>query len=448
MSVTLTQLYSGVSTANQAGWWKPFDTDFLGNEYFASCINPITGEDKSNHNVMIQQRKADGTIITGFCQNRDNGGILTFVNDTGHNNPSIAVDAKGYIHVFTSMHVNRINYFRSSKPFDVTSLEQQFFDWPDSMWTYTYPVLVKDAVGSVYVLMRSGIDQSTTLTNRMGVLYKWTVGNYPAKKNKWDRFKVIFWDSSHSYYPDDLRLDSSGSINIIYEIGPIGAGTLRHRGTFIKITSGGIITDVAGSALQTPLDTSASQAKEVYQPLVTGEDYLANDNANLNLTAGVQTAKIIWDTANKKSLGIAFRYRPMRDTAATTFGGFGLRIATWNSSAWVLEDLFSLDSPIFSTSAAISALAVSGVMHIYFSLEVGGKAVLCKAVGTPGSWKYYKLTDKYTLPLRFQIEDFNGTHIGLLTAPSQNLLWRIMIDANLVPLTSYDTADALMSAIV
>ncbi|MBL1822456.1 hypothetical protein ELE64_31315, partial [Klebsiella pneumoniae] len=102
------------SESNQAGWWHPVDS-FQGLEYYGLCKEFGTA---GYHQVEIVRRDADGTLTRGLCKNTD-GTVASYVNDVGHNQPSVVVDGAGYIHVFTSMHTNLLRYFRSSLPGDV-----------------------------------------------------------------------------------------------------------------------------------------------------------------------------------------------------------------------------------------------------------------------------------------------------------------------------------------
>lgn len=465
MPVSLKTVSGRVSPANQAAWWKPFDLDRFGNKYFIACIVPINGAATTYHNVLIAKEDTAGNVTSSYCVDGP-GRLATWLNDVGHNCPSIVVDANGFIHVFTSMHTNEIRYYRSQAPYDITTMQRQFFEWPDSVWQYTYPTVTKDSAGNVYLLVRCGVQNQTILTHRMGALYKWTpaaltdgaeVLVQPASPGKWSRFKLLFWEADRSFYPDDLRIGTDSLVHTIYEVGPQHAGTLRHRGTYARInasTAG--LTDIAGAALTTPLATAVTQGAEVYQDLVEGEEYLANSTSStFNNMAGIQAAKIIWDSDNNAFQGVVYRYRPMRTSGGSTFGGFGIRVATWNGTAWAHDDLFELDSSSVSTSAAVAATVHGGVFRIYFSIEKGGVAWLCVAVGNPGSWEYYNLSRPagYTLPLRFQIEqyatvDATGTDdVGYLTAPNLNVAWSVTIPEDLTDLTSYATFDGLIGSL-
>lgn len=459
MALTQELITDRASSANQSGWWKPFDTDRWGNKYFASCVKPINGASGGYHHVLISVRNADGSASDGYCCDGP-GKLATWVNDVGHNTPSIAVDANGFIHVFTSMHVNEIRYYRSRNPYDVTSMERQFFEWPDTGWRFTYPVVTKDAAGAVYALFRTGLYNTTTKTQAMGVLYKWTpfarsdatdtFQAPPVKTGQWDRFSLIFMKGNRSFYPDDLRVSDAGKVHVLYEIGPENSGTLRHRGTLVLIDRlTRAITDIAGNPLSTPVSSEVSTANEVYQGLVSGEGYTPNTDPNVNLMAGIQTAKMIWDAETNTCLGVVYRYRPMRESSAGTFGGFGVRVAMWNGASWEHEDLFELDDGTVATSAALAATVHDATNRIYFSLEKGAAAYLCMAVGNVGNWTYYNLTpvQNYPKPLRFQFEKSAAGDTGYLTAPAAGLVIGLDVPVDLSDLTGYPSFNALIATL-
>lgn len=116
------------SESNQAGWWHPLDS-FQGVECYGLCKEYGTA---GYHQVEIVRRDADGTLTRGMCKNVD-GTVAEFNNDVGHNQPSVVVDGAGYIHVFTSMHVNLLRYFRSVRPGDVSQWWMR--PWTFRMWT-------------------------------------------------------------------------------------------------------------------------------------------------------------------------------------------------------------------------------------------------------------------------------------------------------------------------
>ncbi|UNA33921.1 BNR repeat-containing protein [Klebsiella pneumoniae subsp. pneumoniae] len=102
---------------------------FQGVECYGLCKEYGTA---GYHQVEIVRRDADGTLTRGMCKNVD-GTVAEFNNDVGHNQPSVVVDGAGYIHVFTSMHVNLLRYFRSARL--ATCRKWWMRPWTFRMWT-------------------------------------------------------------------------------------------------------------------------------------------------------------------------------------------------------------------------------------------------------------------------------------------------------------------------
>ncbi|EOY0447311.1 TPA: BNR-4 repeat-containing protein [Klebsiella pneumoniae] len=67
-----------------------------------------------------------------MCKNVDRT-VAECNNYVGHNQSSVVVDGAGYIHVFTSMHVNLLRYFRSARPGDVSQIVEA--PCTSRMWT-------------------------------------------------------------------------------------------------------------------------------------------------------------------------------------------------------------------------------------------------------------------------------------------------------------------------
>ncbi|MEA2068082.1 MAG: BNR repeat-containing protein [Verrucomicrobiota bacterium] len=73
-----------------------------------------------------------------------------------HNYITIALDADGYLHVSGNMHVVPLIYFRSTNPYDVTSLQQIAGMVGDREQEVTYPKFLENANGEMIFTYRDG----------------------------------------------------------------------------------------------------------------------------------------------------------------------------------------------------------------------------------------------------------------------------------------------------
>ena len=69
-----------------------------------------------------------------------------------HGNPSIAIDAKGYLHVFFGCHGRAMKHVRSAAPYDISRWEAM----PSPTSRATYPQSMRMADGSIYLFYRAG----------------------------------------------------------------------------------------------------------------------------------------------------------------------------------------------------------------------------------------------------------------------------------------------------
>jgi hypothetical protein len=73
-----------------------------------------------------------------------------------HNYIVMEVDRDGYLHVSGNMHVNPLVYFRSTKPYDVTSLVPVHRMTGEKEDKVTYPKFLRGAVGELIFNYRDG----------------------------------------------------------------------------------------------------------------------------------------------------------------------------------------------------------------------------------------------------------------------------------------------------
>ena len=229
-----------VDGSNQSGWWNPLAV-VDGTTYFAYNVTAAT----NRHQVHLAARAADGSWTTG-CLRTQGGACADFLDDNGHNQPSIVVDGSGIIHAFVSMHHEPWHYFRSAVAGDGTSLVDVSAEMPDQGAAISYPVTARGADGDAWLMVRVGADPQG---RRDGVLY-----HYSLATGTWTRETVIASAVGYSFYADDLEVDGSGRVHILWEWGPWPAGPYRHLGSYVVYDpAGSTFSDVAGQPPQAPV---------------------------------------------------------------------------------------------------------------------------------------------------------------------------------------------------
>jgi len=84
------------------------------------------------------------------------GGTSTVVGWDSHNSIVIGIDKEGYIHLSGNMHVHPITYFRSAKPYDITTLEQVMEMTGKNEKRCTYPKFMHSREGELIFHYRDG----------------------------------------------------------------------------------------------------------------------------------------------------------------------------------------------------------------------------------------------------------------------------------------------------
>lgn len=115
-----------------------------------------------------------------------------------HNSIAMAVDNDGFIHISGNMHCNPLVYFRSEKPYDVTSLKPVHRMTGEREQKATYPKFIKGPGGELIFSYRDGGSGN-------GVLI---YNRYDPQTCTWSRLL------------DTPLLDGAGDMNA-YPIGPI-----------------------------------------------------------------------------------------------------------------------------------------------------------------------------------------------------------------------------------
>ncbi|MEQ9216665.1 MAG: BNR repeat-containing protein [Cyclobacteriaceae bacterium] len=104
----------------------------------------------ANRNMVVGQRDLDEDAFELYVMpatSRETaGGTSTVLGWDSHNSLTIGIDKEGYIHVAGNMHVHPITYFRSTKPHDITTLEQvmEMVGTEEKRCTYPHFMLTKE----------------------------------------------------------------------------------------------------------------------------------------------------------------------------------------------------------------------------------------------------------------------------------------------------------------
>ncbi|MDG1643470.1 BNR-4 repeat-containing protein [Klebsiella huaxiensis] len=418
------------SESNQAGWWHPLDS-FQGLEYYGLCKE---GGTSGKHQVEIVRRDADGTLTRGLCKNTD-GTTAEYDNDVGHNQPSVVVDGAGYIHVFTSMHVNLLRYFRSARPGDVSQMVDATLDFPDVDWVWTYPIVSRGPDGAVYCMMRVANRSTIGETKRSGILYRYDIGS-----QLWSRYAHAAETENRSVYPDDMSAQADG-LHLIFEWAPYPSAAVRHVGEYGVIGTDGLMRTIDGVQLNMPI----TQGQAAYKSLQPDE----NPVSGTGLAAGIQSAKF---AMNGGSLShITYRFRTEDDPEGTWFSKFRVFVATWSGSAWVEDELAYVPPEIGDTSAALAATVQGGKRRVYFSVEYfssgNAVAVIVLAENAGSGWVYSILGNSAPTLLRLGIAPGNGGDVLYVSAPYEARVYRYFVPENYMPAQTFSSFEALLETL-
>jgi len=335
-----------LDSSNQAAWWKPVD-EVGGSTYVAFDEHvPPTADapPQTYHRVVIGHALGDGGWETGCVKDPSApDGCARFVDDCGHNQPTVVVDGDGFVHAFVSMHNAPWHYYRSAEPGSVTDMVDRSREMPHQAGRFTYPVATRTPNGDVYLIIRGTVDGSPS----NGRLYRWS-----NETNTWSSVLTFASQVKHWVYPDDLVADAQGDLHILYEWSYGGARAVRHLGSYLRYSpTTGLLSNLRGDVLQAPVTTAA---KAVYQPLEQGET--ATGGA-VNTAAGIQSAKLAIVPGTSTPM-IAYRYR--RETS----GPFEVRRARPYGTGWRREVVYA---GRYDTFAAIDITHSGDTVRIYYA---------------------------------------------------------------------------------
>lgn len=381
-----------VDTSNRAGWWTPI-VERGGAIYYAYAA---PGEAPRRHTVVVVRRERSGATESRCL--RAGAPCIQFRDDVGHNQPSVAVDGEGFVHVFVAMHSSpwRGHYFRSHAPGAVARFTDRGGEMPDPSWTHTYPVPVTAPDGGLWLTIRSR--SSPDALGVGGRLY-----HYDLATRRWSRVATFAYNPGLWVYPDDVQIDPDGRLHIAFEWVKKFTNAFPHVGghvTYDPATRR--FANAAGQPLAAPLDF-ASPA--VYQGWPDSYDPTARYNG-----LGVQTAKLALDPGTGRP-HIVYRYTPRY--------GDNLRVlhVWWNGTRWRRATVYA---GRYDTFPAVDVTLVGTSLRVYYVKENtsgGPAAFVAERTGT-GTYTERSLAPGWPAIERLSaIVRPDGTDIAYLSAP-------------------------------
>ncbi|MEU9321002.1 BNR-4 repeat-containing protein [Streptomyces sp. NPDC048295] len=346
-----------MDSSNQAAWWTPVATYKGRGQYTYFAFNE-PGSTAATHRPAIARRDPDG-VWSRLPLLDKSGQQAEFADDNGHNQPSVARDGSGRLHVFASMHADAWRYFRTEAPGgDVTDHAAEL---PDQGVGITYPVVTTAPNGDLYLAARvgSGADQ------RPGKLYRWD-----NAASRWSVVATFAGALNRSVYPDDLTVDAAGRVHLLYEWAKAPATAFRHQLSYLSYDpSTGAFADSTGAALTVPVTPGTS---DVIQDLTAGEEW-SIDNAYTG--PAVQSAKLTLDGSTPK---VAYRYR-----SADSGGNFRVYYAYPSGTDWVSKTVYAGGQ----TAAALGITwDETDTKRIYYVTGSGTDRVFAATQSADGTW--------------------------------------------------------------
>ncbi|WP_165389191.1 BNR-4 repeat-containing protein [Pseudoalteromonas rubra] len=365
-----------VDNSNQAGWWSPM-ARHNGATYFA--YNYQDNNNTGQHKVYVTRLDSNGNSTTTSLK-EVNFSEWVHKDDFGHDQPSIAVDGNGRVHVWADMHADADgwHYFRSQPVGNDSTMEllrnNELTDsTPNTTGAFTYPIAATAPNGDIYLIVRNQPGRHNTPTpdyKGVGELYHWE-----NTISKW-RLAGTFAEKDNAVvYPDDIAVDKDGNVHILWEWAYSHPRANRHYGSYLQYRpSEDAFFTAAGTRLTSPATTTTPGV--VFQGVPPSRSFNSNDN-------GIQTAKLaVYGAENKVSIA----YRFYNDNK------YQLYRKRWNG-AWTQRE--TLESR--PTIAALGHTHNGQRARVYYTLDGNTPnqnrlQVIERYTNTP--WQKYVLSSK------------------------------------------------------
>lgn len=376
-----------VDSYSQAGWWTPID-EFDGDVYMAYNYDYLP--DRSRHEVKVVRRNGPDDFTIDCLRETAGSGCTTFVDDRGHNQPSVAVDGDGYIHVAASMHNNTWRYYRSSQPGDPTTMVNRSSELPNQHLLFTYPSLDRGPDGDVWLIVRSRAPGVHTQAGAQ--LYHWH-----ASTQQWTWTSFAF-EQGMTVYPDDVEVTPDGVVHIAFQWGHM-ATEVRHEPSYLQYRPDTqTFHNITGAQVSKPV-TRATPGL-IYQPMQPGESY--------GSSAGVQNAKMaLYQQGSQWWPAIAYRYRQPGDSH------FQVRRARYVGGVWNREVIFD-----GGTHPAIGVSHDGSLARVYYAARHNGGRAYVAESGGGGIWNHTEIGEGNPVwRLAVKMRD-DSTDLAYLVAPT------------------------------
>ncbi|MGY0490246.1 BNR-4 repeat-containing protein [Streptomyces sp. WG-D5] len=383
-----------MDSSNQAAWWTPAATYKGRGQYTYFAFNE-PGATAATHRPAVARRDPDG-VWSRLPLLGSDGQQAEFADDNGHNQPSIARDGSGRLHVFTSMHCDSWRYFRTDAPGGAVT--DHASGLPDQGQGITYPVLTTAPNGDLYLAARVGCGN----TQRDGKLYRWD-----NAAGTWSVVATFGSALNRSVYPDDLTVDASGRVHLLYEWAKAPASAWRHQLSYLRYDPGtGRFADHDGAAVTVPTTPDTS---DVIQGLTTGEEW-SIDNAGYTGPT-VQSAKLTLDGDTPK---VAYRYR-----SAESGGDFHVYYAYPSGTGWLRKTVYA-----GATNAALGITwDETDTKRIYYVTASGTDRVFMATQTADGTWTAESAAPGVSADRLAVRRDSDGNDVLYLPVTASNSLY-------------------------
>jgi hypothetical protein len=168
------------------------------------------------------------------------------VNWDSHHYITMAMDSEGFLHVSGNMHSDPLIYYRTTRPYDVTTLERAIAMTGQNELKVTYPQFIKDSDNQLLFLYRDGKSgDGRQLVNR-----------YDATTQKWIRLMpASLFDGLGrvSCYPEGPVLGPDGYFHLVWVWRVHGGCETNHNLSYARTKDMAHWETATGEALTLPI---------------------------------------------------------------------------------------------------------------------------------------------------------------------------------------------------
>lgn len=168
------------------------------------------------------------------------------VNWDSHHYITMAMDSEGYLHVSGNMHSDPLIYYRTAKPYDVTTLERAKVMTGQDELKVTYPQFIKNSDDQLLFLYRDGKSGAG----------RQLVNKYNATTQEWKRLMpAALFDGLGrvSAYPEGPVLGPNGYFHLVWVWRVHGGCETNHNLSYAKTKDLANWETATGEALTLPI---------------------------------------------------------------------------------------------------------------------------------------------------------------------------------------------------